>query len=85
MFYFTSRILHLVAHFVDLAAGMYQLYSQKCWIENQHMVMWQVLSSTQRQAGMLIRGPSPTQRPDFSPLTGHNPGLLVASLLDITP
>ena len=54
-----------MAHFVDLAAGMYQLYSQKSWIENQHMVMWRVLSSTQRQAGMLIRGPSPTAKTRF--------------------
>jgi len=27
MFYLTSRILHLVTHFSDLSAGMYQLYS----------------------------------------------------------
>jgi hypothetical protein len=62
MFYFTSRILHLVAHFVDLAAGMYQLYSQKYWIDNQHMVMWWVLISTQRQDEMLITGPSPAAK-----------------------
>jgi len=47
-----------VVHSVDLAAGMYQLYSLKYWIDNQHMVMWGVLISTQRQAGMLITGPS---------------------------
>lgn len=27
MFYVTSRILHLVTRFIDLSAGMYQLYS----------------------------------------------------------
>jgi hypothetical protein len=62
MFYFTSRILHLVTHFSDLADGMYQLYSQKCWIDNQHMVMWRVPISTHRQARMLITGPSPTAK-----------------------
>ena len=28
-FYLTSRFLHLVTHFVDIAAGIYQLYSLK--------------------------------------------------------
>ena len=32
----------------------------KCWMDNQHMAMWQGLSSTHRQAWNLISGPSPT-------------------------
>ena len=62
MFYFTSRILCLVAQFVDLVSGMYQLYFHKRWIDNQNMVMWRVLIGTQRQAQMLISGPSPTAK-----------------------
>jgi hypothetical protein len=72
MFYFTSRILRLVAHFVDLVAGMYQLYSHKRWIDDQHMVMWWVLI-TQRQAQMLISGPSPTAKTGLLSFNGTQP------------
>ena len=35
---------------------------KKCWIDNQHLAMWQGVSSTQRQAQKLISGPSPTAK-----------------------
>jgi len=57
----------------------------KSWRDNQHTVIWWGLISTQRQAQKLILGPSPTAHTRLLPLTGHNPGLLLASLLDITP
>jgi hypothetical protein len=56
----------------------------KCWIDNQHMVMWGNLNSIQRQAQKMILGPSPTlktrllsfNRTQFrvvtGVLTGHN-------------
>jgi len=34
----------------------------KRWMENQHLVMWRGLCSTQRQAGKLISGPDLTTR-----------------------
>ena len=53
----------------------------KCWIEKQHLALWRGPCSTQRQARELIW----LQGPNYCPLTGHNPGLLSACLLDITP
>jgi hypothetical protein len=35
---------------------------KKCCMDNQHMVMWRDLSSTQTQARKLISGPSPTAK-----------------------
>jgi len=43
------------------------------------------LSGTQRQARELISGPSPAAKTGLCPLIGHNPGLLLAFLLDIIP
>jgi len=34
----------------------------KRWIDNHHMIMWQGLVSTQREAQKLILGPSPTAK-----------------------
>jgi hypothetical protein len=34
----------------------------KCWIDNQHMVMWWGLISSQRQAQKMILGPGPTAK-----------------------
>jgi hypothetical protein len=50
----------------------------KCWEDNQHLVMWHSLSSTDRQAQKLILGPNPTTKTRFLSFTGHNPGLLLA-------
>ena len=52
----------------------------KCWMNNQHLVMWHSLSSTKRQAQKLISGPSPTTKTKFlyfnrtqsRVVTGHN-------------
>jgi len=56
----------------------------KCWIDNQHMVMWRRLISTHRQAQKMILGPSPAVKTRFLSftrtqsrvvtglLTGHN-------------
>jgi hypothetical protein len=57
----------------------------KSWMDNQHLAMWRVPCSTQTQARKLISDPSPTKSPDYYPLIGHNPGSLLAFLLDITP
>jgi hypothetical protein len=38
--------------------------------------------STQRQAQELILGPTWLQGPNYCPLIGHNPGLLLVSVLD---
>jgi len=56
----------------------------KRWMENQHLVLWRGLCSTQRQAWELFLALNWLQRPDYCPLIGHNPGLLLVSLLDIT-
>ena len=45
--------------------------------------MGQCLTSAQRQAQKLILGPGPTAK--ICPLSGYNPELFLASLLDITP
>jgi hypothetical protein len=57
----------------------------KRWMENHHLVLWRGLCSTQKQAWELISGPNLATKPDYWPLTGHNPGLFLVSLLDITP
>jgi hypothetical protein len=48
------------------------------WLVNQHWVWWQGLGDTQRQAWELIVGPVWVPRLGFYPLTGHNPGMLLA-------
>ena len=50
-------------------------------MDNQHLARWRGLGNIQRQVQELISGP----RPDFCPLIGHNPGLLLAFLLDKIP
>ena len=37
----------------------------KCWVDNQHLVMWCTPCSTQRQARELILGPSPATKARF--------------------
>jgi hypothetical protein len=56
----------------------------KRWMENQHLVLWRGPCGTQRQAQELL-ALTWLQGPNYCPLIGHNPGLLLASLLDITP
>ena len=46
----------------------------KLWVDNQHLVMWQGPCRNRREAKKFISGPSPLQRPDCSPLVGHNRG-----------
>jgi len=55
----------------------------KHWMEKQHLVLWCGPCSTQSQARELAL--TWLQGPDYCPLIGHNPGLLLACLLDITP
>ena len=50
-------------------------------MDNQHLVLWRGPCSTQRQAGELILGP---YLATGARLLGHNPGLLLVSLMDIT-
>jgi hypothetical protein len=57
----------------------------KCCVDNKHLVMWCILSSTHRRAEKLISGPSLSTKIDLCSLTGHNLGLLLAFLLDIIP
>jgi hypothetical protein len=57
----------------------------KRWMDKQYLVMWRGLSSTQGQVRKLISGPSPTTKTRFLSFTRHNPGLLLAFLLDIMP
>ena len=57
----------------------------KRWLEKQHLVLWRGPCSTQRQARELISTLTWLQGPDYCPLIGNNPGLLLACLLDITP
>ena len=47
--------------------------------------MWRGLTSTQKLAQKLITGPGPNAKLGTVPLTGCNPGLLPASLLDVIP
>jgi len=47
--------------------------------------MWRGPGSTQRQAGKLISGPSLATKARLLSFLGQNPGLLLASLPDITP
>jgi hypothetical protein len=52
---------------------------------NQHWIRWRDLGDTQRRVRELIWDPVWVPRLGFCPLTGHNPGLLLAFSLDITP
>jgi len=47
-------------------------------LDNQHWVWWQGLGDTQRQAQKLIFGPCLGVKARLRPLTGYNPGLLLA-------
>jgi hypothetical protein len=60
---------------------------RKIWhrLVNQHWAWWWGLGNTQRQASELISGPCLCAKARFCPLTGHNPGLLLAFLLGIIP
>jgi hypothetical protein len=51
------------------------------WLANQQWVQWRGLGDTQRQTQEPVWVP----RPSFCPLTGHNPGLLLAFSMDIIP
>ena len=53
-------------------------------MENQPLVLWRGPRSTQRLAGEMISGPNLATRARLLPLIGHNPGLFLASLLDMT-
>ena len=55
------------------------------WLVNQHWIRWRSLGDTQRQAQELTSGPCLGAKARFCPLTGHNPGLLLAFSLDIIP
>ena len=57
----------------------------KCWMENKPLVLLRVPRSTQRLAGEMISGPNLATRARLLPLIVHNPGLFLASLLDMTP
>jgi hypothetical protein len=50
---------------------------------DQHLIWWRGLGDTQRQAEELIWDLVWVPRLGFCPLTGHNPGLLLAFALDI--
>jgi len=43
------------------------------------------LRTNEFQAQEVISGTSPSMRPNYCPLLGHNPGSLMAFLPDITP
>jgi hypothetical protein len=77
----------LLTSLLELAIGITRQITRrkiKPWIDNQHVAMWQGLTSTQRQAQKLISGPSPIaktrlisfnriqSRVVISLLTGHN-------------
>ena len=58
----------------------------KHWVEKQYLVLWRGPCSTHR--GRLENWSLALiwlQGPDYCPFLGHNPGLLLACLLDITP
>jgi hypothetical protein len=57
----------------------------KGWIGNQHLALWREPFGTPRQARESISGPNLAMEPDYCPLTGCNPGLLLVWSLDITP
>jgi hypothetical protein len=57
----------------------------KCWMDNQHLPMWWGPCSNQRQARKLVWALAQLQRPHYCSLIGHNQGLSLAFLLDITP
>ena len=58
----------------------------KRWMKNQHLALWWGPCSAERQAWELISDPVlATGPPDYCPLTGHKPGLLLVCSLDITP
>jgi hypothetical protein len=46
----------------DLGVSRQNMRKIKYWINNEHMVMWQGLVSTQRQPRKLILGPGPTAK-----------------------
>ena len=52
----------------------------KRWTDNQHMAIWQGLTSTQRQAHKLISSPSPTAKTRLLPFNGTH-SRVVTSLL----
>ena len=54
----------------------------KSWMEKQHLVLWRGPCSTRRQRYLALTW---LQGLDYCPLIGHNPGLLLARLLDINP
>ena len=47
----------------------------RCWMDNQHLVMWRVPCSTQSQARELISGPYLTTRAQLLSLKGYSPKL----------
>jgi len=57
----------------------------KGWMENQHLVLWRGPCSKQRGARELISGPNLATRAHYLLSIGHNQGLLLISLLDVTP
>ena len=57
----------------------------KRWMENQHLALWCGPCSTERQAEYWSLAQTWLQGPNYCPLIGHNPGLLLACLLDTTP
>ena len=57
----------------------------KRWMESQHMVLCCSPCSTQRRLDNRSLVLIWLQGPDYCPLIGHNPGLLLACLVDITP
>jgi len=57
----------------------------KHWMEKQHLALLLGPCRTQRQAQELISGPNLITGADYCPLIRHNPWLLLACSLDITP
>jgi len=52
---------HFVGQELALAVSRQNIRKTiKCWIDNQHMVMWRRLISTHRQAQQMILGPRPS-------------------------
>jgi len=52
-------------------------------MHNQHLVLWRGPCSKERKAREFISGPNLATGARL--LSGHNPGLLLVFLLDITP
>ena len=57
----------------------------KYWMVNQHLVLWRALVVHTDRLENWFWVPVWLRRPDYCPLMGHNPGLLLTCLLDITP